>query len=68
MMIHRITPSVDLNLWLKRLNTQHNHPTNQNKTLGTIVIKRPLNRKTYRQNSTSELKSIIATKEDSLSF
>ena len=28
-MIHKITPSVDLNWWLKRLNTQHNELTNQ---------------------------------------
>ena len=29
-MTHKITPSVDYNQWLKRLNTQHNKPTNQN--------------------------------------
>ena len=29
MMIHQITPSVDYNLWLKRLDTQLNEQTNQ---------------------------------------
>ena len=29
MMIHKITPSVDYNKWLKRLDTQHNELTNQ---------------------------------------
>ena len=51
MMTHKITPSVDYNLWLKRLDTQLNELTNQipkllsqrirkryNKTLGTSVI------------------------------
>ena len=28
--IHKIIPSVDYNLWLKRLNTELNKPTNQN--------------------------------------
>ena len=30
MMLYKITPSVDKNLWLKRLNTQTNESTNQN--------------------------------------
>ncbi len=30
LMTHKITPSVDLNQWLERLNTQLNKPTNQN--------------------------------------
>ena len=29
MMTHKITPSVDYNYWLKRLNSQLNEPTNQ---------------------------------------
>ena len=29
MMIHKITPSVDFNLWLKHLNTQLNKPNSQ---------------------------------------
>ena len=29
MMIHKITPSVDYNKWLKRLDAQLNEPTNQ---------------------------------------
>ena len=57
MMIHKITPSVALDQWLKRFNTELNKPTNQNslmfpkllsqgirnvKTLGTSVINNPL--------------------------
>ena len=30
MLIYKITPSVDYIQWLKRLDTQHNEPTNQN--------------------------------------
>ena len=30
MMIDKITPSVDYNQWLKRLDSQLNDPTNQN--------------------------------------
>ena len=30
MIIHKIIPSVDYNLWLKRLNSQLNKSTNQN--------------------------------------
>ena len=29
-MIHKITPSVDYNQWLRRLDTQPNEATNQN--------------------------------------
>ena len=54
MMLHKITASVDYNKWFKRLDTQLNEPTNKNlvnffiqqkhyfKTLGTIVINRPI--------------------------
>ena len=54
-MIHKIIHSVDYNLWLKCLDTQHNEPPHQNsikvpkvvkptnkKTLGTSVINSPL--------------------------
>ena len=30
MMIHKITPYIDYNYWLKRLDTQLNGPLNQN--------------------------------------
>ena len=30
MMIHKITPSLDYNLWFKCLDTQLNNPTNKN--------------------------------------
>ena len=39
MMKHKITPSVDKNLWLKRLNAQLNKPTNQNSVKVPKVIK-----------------------------
>ena len=56
MMIHKITPSIDENLWLKSLNIELNEPANQNslkstkstnkkcyyKTLGTSVLNSPL--------------------------
>ncbi len=56
MMIHKITPYVHQNRWLKRFNTQLNESTNQKlikvlkvvkptsyyKSLRTSVIKRPL--------------------------
>ena len=54
MVLHKITASVGNNKWFKRLDTQLNEPTNKNlvnvfiqrrhyfKTLGTIVINRPI--------------------------
>ena len=40
MIIHKNTPSVDKNYWLKRLNTQLNEPTNQNSlTVPKEIIK-----------------------------
>ena len=35
----KITPSVDYNKWLKRFNTQHNEPTNQNQIKVPKVVK-----------------------------
>ena len=46
MLIHKITPSVDLNLWLKRLHTHLNKPTNQN-PLKVLKIVKPTNEKRY---------------------
>ena len=45
MMIHRITPSVDYNKWLKRMDTQLNEPTNKNSIKVPKVVK-PINEKT----------------------
>ena len=45
MMIHIITPSVDYNLWLKRLDNKLNEPTNQNLLKVPKVVK-PKNNKT----------------------
>ena len=39
MITHKITPSVDYNKWLKRLNTQLNKPTNQNLIKVPKVVK-----------------------------
>ena len=43
MMIHKIIPSVDYNLWLKRLDTQLNKPTYQN----SLKVPKKLKYKTY---------------------
>ncbi len=44
MIIHKITPSVDYNLWLKRFDTQHNEPTNQISKVSKVI--KPMNKKT----------------------
>ena len=44
MMIHKITPSVDHNQWLKRLDTPLNEPTNQN-SIKVPKIDKPTNKK-----------------------
>ena len=44
-----IIPSVDLNYWLKRLDTQLNKPTNQN-SIKVFKIVKPMNTKTLFQN------------------
>ena len=41
-MAHKITPSVDYNQWLKRLNTQFNNATNHN----LVKVVKPTNAKT----------------------
>ena len=38
MMIHKITPSVDFDYWMKRLDTQLNESTNQNSIKNPKVI------------------------------
>ena len=45
MMTHKITPSVDYNLWLKRLDTQLNEPTNKDSIKVPKVIN-PTNKET----------------------
>ena len=45
MLIHKITPSVDYNYWLKRLDTQLNKTTNQN-SLEVPKVVMPKNKKT----------------------
>ena len=44
MIIHKITPSVDYNKWMKRLETQPNEPTKQNSKEVPKVVK-PTNKK-----------------------
>ena len=46
MRIHKITPSVDYNWCLKRLDTQQNEPTYQNSIKVPKVVK-PTNKKSY---------------------
>ena len=45
MLIHKITPSVDYNSWLKRLDPQLTKPTNQNSIKVPKVVE-PSNKKT----------------------
>ena len=45
MMIHKITPSVDYNQFLKLLDTQLNEPTNQN-SMKVLKYVKPTNKKT----------------------
>ena len=49
MMILKITPPVDYNKCLKRLDTQQNEPTNQNSLKVPKVVK-PNNKKTLFKN------------------
>ena len=50
MMIPKITLSVNYNnLWLKRLDTKHIEPANQNSIKVPMVVK-PMNKKTLLQN------------------
>ena len=44
MVIHKITPSVDYNSWLKRLDTELNKPTNRNSIKVYNAVK-PTNKK-----------------------
>ena len=46
MILHKITPFVDYNQWVKRLNTQLNEPTNNNLKEVPKAFK-PTNKKTY---------------------
>ena len=46
MMIHKITPSVDKNKWLKRLNTQLNETTNHDLFTKVPKVVKPTNKKT----------------------
>ena len=45
MITNKTTPSVDNNLWLKRIDTQLNEPTNQNAIKVPKFVK-PTNKKT----------------------
>ena len=46
MYIHNITPIVDYNQRLKRMDTKFNKPTNQN-SLKVIKVVKPTNKKTF---------------------
>ena len=43
MLIHKITPSVVYSLWMRRLGTQLNEPTNQNSIKVPKVVKSKIN-------------------------
>ena len=60
-MILKITPSVDFNLWLKRLYTQLNEPTNKY-TLKVPKVVKPTNKKTlFKTLVTSVINSPMST-------
>ena len=46
MMVHKIAPTVDYNLWLKPLDTQLNKTNNQNLMQVPKVV-HPMNKKTF---------------------
>ncbi len=56
-MIHKITPSVDCNLWLNREDNQLNKPINQN----SIKVVKPTNKKRfYKTLGSSVINSSIS--------
>ena len=60
MMIHKITPSVDYNYLLKRLETQLNHPTNENSVKAPKVIKQRIRKRYYKTLGTSVIDSSLS--------
>ena len=46
MMIHKTTPSVDYNQWLKRLDNKLNEPTKQ-KSIKVPKVVKSMNKKTF---------------------
>ena len=48
MMIHEITPSVDENYWLKRLNTQLKESANQNFLKSPKLLSQPIRKRYYK--------------------
>ena len=48
MMIHKLIPSVDYNLWLKRLDSQLNEPKTSKFKKGPKVVK-PMNKKRFKK-------------------
>ena len=57
MMIHKITPSVDYNQWLKRLYTQLIEPTDKISIVLKVV--KPMNKKTKISIPKNYIKRII---------
>ena len=55
MMIHKIIPTVDYNLWLKRLDIQLNEPTNQNSLKVPKVVKSTNKKMCYKTFETREI-------------
>ena len=52
-MINKITPSIDHNQWLKRLDTQLNKPTNQNSKESPKFLKQRIRKRYLKTLGTS---------------
>ncbi len=56
-MIYKITPSVDFNYWLKRVDTQFNEPTNKNSIKVPKFVKIMNKKHYYKTFGTSVINS-----------
>ena len=59
-MIHKITPSVDYNQWLTRLNTQPNETANQNSLKSPKLLSQRKRRRYFKTLGTSVITSLLA--------
>ena len=57
MMIHQITPFVDYNYWLKRLETQLMKSTNQNPMEVPKLLSQQIRKRYYKTSGTSVINS-----------
>ena len=57
MYIHKITPSVDKNLWLKSFNAQLNEPTYQNSLKSPKLLSQRIRKRYHKTLGTSAINS-----------